>query len=335
MERRREVHGVRLPQRHPAQPHFPPIDPYFAGGTINYYYYGHYLVAVLVKLTGITSSVAFNLAIATVFALTIANTFSLGDNLAAGLGDKAKVQAGAEVERSIPHAIVPLKKKPMGPVVLQRPCSNSKNPGTQEILLETSFQAADVIAADEDVARVHSRLQGLTLPICATKTTLRPSRPRPKLHSLPYLGLAVLSGLLAAFFVAMLGNVDGGGQVVRKLAELSTGSFQSNLPGVQTAVRAAGGLAEVLGGANLPSYNYWDPSRVIPYTINEFPYWSFLFADLHPHMIGIGFTVFFLALAYNLLAGRDHKHQPPERSDGVRRRIIYMLRVLTGDGYTW
>ena len=158
------------------------------------------------------------------------------------------------------------------------------------------------------------------------------SGARPNLHSLPLPRSAVLSGLLAAFFVAMLGNVDGGGQVVRKLAELSTGSFQSNLPGVQTAVRAAGGLAKVLGGANLPSYNYWDPSRVIPNTINEFPYWSFLFADLHPHMIGIGFTVLFLALAYNLLAGWDRKPQRPEQLDGLGRRIVYVLRVLTGDG---
>ena len=82
-------------------PTFPPIDPYFAGGTINYYYFGHYLVALLAKLTGIWSSVAFNLAIPTVFALTIANTFSLGANLAAGLGDKAKVRARTEAGRSV------------------------------------------------------------------------------------------------------------------------------------------------------------------------------------------------------------------------------------------
>ena len=48
---------------------------------------------------------------------------------------------------------------------------------------------------------------------------------------------AALTALLASFFVALLGNVDGGGQLVRKLAALSGSSFESNLPGVETAVR--------------------------------------------------------------------------------------------------
>jgi YYY domain-containing protein len=50
----------------------------------------------------------------------------------------------------------------------------------------------------------------------------------------------------------------------------------------------------------LPTFDYWRSSRIIPATINEFPYWSFLFADLHPHMIGIPVTIFLLALALNI-----------------------------------
>ena len=58
-------------------PTFPPVDPHFAGGYINYYYFGIYLVGYLIKLTGIYAEVAFNLTIALLFALTVANAFAI------------------------------------------------------------------------------------------------------------------------------------------------------------------------------------------------------------------------------------------------------------------
>lgn len=49
--------------------HFPPFDPWFADGFINYYYFGLYLVAFCLKLTGIPSEIGFNLAQPTVIGL--------------------------------------------------------------------------------------------------------------------------------------------------------------------------------------------------------------------------------------------------------------------------
>ena len=47
---------------------FPPYDPWFAGGYINYYYYGFVLVGMPVKLLGIIPTLAYNLILPTLFA---------------------------------------------------------------------------------------------------------------------------------------------------------------------------------------------------------------------------------------------------------------------------
>jgi YYY domain-containing protein len=184
--------------------HMPPYDPYFAGGYINYYYYGLFLVGVLIKLTGIQPTIAFNLAVPTLAALTAGGVFSLGYNLA-----------------------------------------------------------------------------------------YRPYRRET--------GAFLVAGL-AVLLVILVGNLAGFTQLVRMLGEHGRSNFESAIPGLEAVVRALTGLKSIwLEGTKLQTYNYWDPSRVIPDTINEFPYWSFLFADLHPHMIGMPFTVLFLSLAYNWL----------------------------------
>ena len=59
---------------------FPPADMWLAGKTINYYYFGHLLTAVLTKLSRIDSAIAYNLMISTLFALSLTATFSLGSN---------------------------------------------------------------------------------------------------------------------------------------------------------------------------------------------------------------------------------------------------------------
>ncbi len=213
--------------------YFPPYDPYYAGGYINYYYYGQYLVALLIKLTGITPSVAFNLAIPTLFALTVSGAFGLVYSLA--------------------------------------PVSHVRR------------------------ARFWARGLGW--------------------------------GLAGSALVTLIGNLDGMGQVMRKLGQVGGSSFESAIPGLQTLVRAAWGVQAVLfQGARLPDFNYWDPSRVIPFTINEFPLWSFLFADLHPHMIGIPFTILFLGLACNLVAGYGSPWMAEGRWEGI---LAFLALPLT------
>lgn len=55
---------------------FPPYDPWFAGGYINYYYWGFVYVGVPVKLLGIVPSLAYNLILPTLVGLLSLGVFS-------------------------------------------------------------------------------------------------------------------------------------------------------------------------------------------------------------------------------------------------------------------
>ncbi|MCS6908570.1 MAG: DUF2298 domain-containing protein, partial [Anaerolineales bacterium] len=62
---------------------FPPYDPWYAGGYLNYYYYGFVLMGVPVKWLGIVPAIAYNLILPTTFSLIAGGAFSLGWNLVA------------------------------------------------------------------------------------------------------------------------------------------------------------------------------------------------------------------------------------------------------------
>lgn len=61
--------------------YMPPQDMWFAGQPINYYYFGHLMIAVITKLSSISSAITYNLAIASTCALTFISGFSLASNL--------------------------------------------------------------------------------------------------------------------------------------------------------------------------------------------------------------------------------------------------------------
>jgi YYY domain-containing protein len=60
-------------------PVVPPLDPWFAGGSLNVYYYlGYWMFGSLGIVTGVPSNIAFNLALPTIFGLAAINLYAIG-----------------------------------------------------------------------------------------------------------------------------------------------------------------------------------------------------------------------------------------------------------------
>ena len=177
-------------------PHFPPADMWFAGYSINYYYYAHFTVATLAKLLGQSPSIAFNTGISMFFGLTAVNLFGVTTNIVAWARHVRKSRASAVNGDS--------------PVLIER---------------------ADT---------VHPPLFG----------------------AIPY-------GFVSMVMALLLGNLASTQQW-----------FEQH-------------------GDGLP-YDWFNPSRVIGKTINEFPAFSFLLSCFHAHVLTLAFTILAIGLAFNL-----------------------------------
>ena len=189
--------------------YFPPEDPWLAGHSISYYYFGHFIMAMLTKLTAIPSNISYNLSIAILPALVGAGAFSLVYNLIRRSG-------------------------------------------------------------------------------AATRT-------------------AILFALAAPVFIVLIGNLEGVMEFIRAMGWGSDGFWEwVSIKGL-TGGAGAGGLFP-------DDYLWWwRGTRVIDtvrqgvsldYTITEFPFFSFVLGDLHPHVSSLPFLVLNLALALNLLGSQ-------------------------------
>lgn len=85
---------------------FPPHDPWLSGESLNYYYFGHYVVAFLVRATGIDPATGFNLAVALFYALTASALFAVAAMLALAWGRATIVRAGLAGLAAVVFALV-------------------------------------------------------------------------------------------------------------------------------------------------------------------------------------------------------------------------------------
>ncbi len=116
-------------------------------------------------------------------------------------------------------------------------------------------------------------------------------------------GGAALAGLGAAVLAVVAGNLDGVAQLV--------GIAQQKLQGMDAPLS---GFDFWRSSRAIPGIDEFEPSRLTPWLdprnhsetashITEFPFFTFLFGDLHAHMMTMPFATLSLALGFALLAG--------------------------------
>jgi len=179
--------------------YLPPKDMWFAKENINYYWYGYFVSAFLIKLSGIPSAIGYNLMLATILGLTLVGSFSISSSLVKNLQKK-----------------INLKK-------------------------------------------------------------------------------ILLSGLISAVLLTFGGNFHTPIYVLKK---------------------------------GIKSYWYPDATRFIGYnpntddkTIHEFPIYSFVVSDLHPHLLDLPFVLLFIALLFLSIIKKETKKPIPKNEIKLVKKI--------------
>lgn len=214
---------------------FPAYDPWFAGGYMNYYYYGFVIVGVLIKWLGVVPTVAYNIVLPILFSMLVLGAFSIGWNIYCGV----------------------LRNSP------------------------------------DDTLQQKRRKRFFTY--------------------------ALLVGGLAALLLVVLGNQATVKLIVDGWAQLGGGTPGVKVTIAQRISQALQGFGVFIKGTPMPFYPgtwYWNPSRVIPgEAITEFPFFTFLYGDLHAHLIALPITVFVVGWLLSLVLSKarwgevDGKHK--------------------------
>ena len=124
---------------------------------------------------------------------------------------------------------------------------------------------------------------------------------------------ALISGLAASVMAVLIGNLGTIQMVFQAFQRMAMqgGTILADASLWQRWVWAFQGITMLAGDALLPIGRgewYWNPSRVIPpgpgNEITEFPLFTFLYSDLHAHMLVMPLTLFIIAWAVSFIKSR-------------------------------
>jgi YYY domain-containing protein len=297
---------------------FPAIDPWYAGGYINYYYFGYVIVGAPTLLLGIVPSIAYNLIVPTLFALTGIAAFSVAFNVVSGWRSRRLAEEAGET-----------RPKTIG---------NPWVAGIAALLLT-------VVLGNLDTMRI----------IMTELGELGGYQQPPTMETF----------LLAEYEAAN----NGQGAPAEVMADI----FQKSREGVSvdrlryewSNFRAAAdsvfrGLGRAFNGefGVSPDRWFWGPTRVLAEppvnsggAITELPYFTFLYGDLHAHMISMPLQLFVLGFLLNevVLAGRAKRTLfvaglsifVGALATGMLRAtntwdwVTFMVLGVAGLGYVW
>jgi YYY domain-containing protein len=244
----------------------PPGDPWLAGYAISYYHFGYVIMGMMTALSGVQPSVAFNLGIALLFGLTAVGAFGAVLNMialaAAARHEPNELQPpGTETSgagRWLRRAIIPAL---LGPLFMLL--------GNFNGVLEVAHKAG-LFAVSPDQAQA--------LALCPPDNR--------------YCVICKAAAAEQCGKTAYANNFWGWMDI----------KWTDNPPGVAVANEASS-----TGFMPDRFLWWWQSSRVIHdrtlfgdevEVIDEFPFFSFLLGDMHPHVLGLPFV--FLAIAFGL-----------------------------------
>ncbi|MBT3322503.1 MAG: hypothetical protein HN392_09495 [Anaerolineae bacterium] len=241
---------------------FPPYDPWFAGGYLNYYYFGFVLVGTPVKLLGLTPTVAYNYILPTLFGIVGINAFSVGWNL---------LENGKGKKKSKENLPVPERSE---------------------------AQTKDGIDDEKNSS-----------PMASYPFSLHSESRK-----------SFIAGISATAGMILLGNLGTIRTVYHGFQRIIDGNgHYADISTFEHLWLAMQGFWKMLtDGAHLPLRVgdwYWLPSRVIPAPgdvepITEFPLFTFLYSDLHAHMLVLPLTTLAIAWAISFLYARGSGTKP-------------------------
>ena len=300
-----------------------PEDPWLRGESISYYYFGYWMMGTVSQIAAVQSNISYNLAMALIPAMAAAGIFGLVVNIArlntafpvltkpgaahSGDSDRPRSETDGVADDD-------MDEEDAGGVSANGDDESPENAALVRASTTTTFAGATALndtseassgdessSASNPAANADESQNGAAGAAAASYsiTSITPSDGAHKNTN-----LAIIAGIVATVLLGVVSNLEG----VLEFMRLNGMGTQ----GLYDWIRISGvdGPNEMPPTGWAPTEHWWwfHASRVIntfdgiyfiDNTIQEFPFFSFMLGDMHPHVMSIPFIALFLGISLN------------------------------------